>query len=425
MTWFDDLGAGTYQTKTTTVGAGIPAVFYDKRFMELLTEELVLMRFAQLRPLPEGNGTTVEFTRPRPLSPSTTALSEGQNPNATNLYFQKIRATIAEYGDWGQITSLARAAHMNQDVLGAVETFSAQAAESMNLWLLKEVCANGCFPLTADQSATSTFNGTFTTVTSTSVLVDTALGSNTNYGDENDDLNQSICSITSGPAKGESRTVTDYTTAAGTMTFTRAFDMTPEVGDTYTVTTPDEITTGDDLSYGNLKAARTLLMKQHARKFGNGFFACVIGPDQAKNLADDSDWKNLQIYKEKTKGLSNLMFSPFAGFAIYETTVPFAFPLTASRGTAGAAGGPGNNGGNYAASGEIQTALCFGKDSFGATTFSKQSGKLAKPPVRVKYPNQFDKADMLDRWTGVGWVLPAAFKSLYSLHCVGIWTSGT
>ena len=431
MTWFDDLGAFTYGTGTTTVGAGVPAVYYDKKFLELLTERLIMMRFAQLRPLPEGNGKTIEFSRPRPLSPNITALTEGVNPNATQINWQKIQVALKEYGDWAQVSSLAKQTHLDQDILGAVEIFAAQAAESTNLLLTSEVAANGIYPLTADQSSTSTFSGTIAAVTSTVAFTGgAALEANSPFGDADDDLNQAVLVMTSGPAKGEARPVTDYdadggatgTAASGAMTFTKAFNMTPEVGDSFVVTTPDEITTGDDLSYANLKAARTLLVKFLATPFQNGLFAAVLGPDQLKNLADDTDWKNLQTYKEKTKGLSDLMFTPFAGFAIYEHTTPFAFPVE-TRGTAGTGGGPGNEGGNYAVGGAVQVATCFGKNAFGASSFRKKSGQMMNPPVHVKYPNQYDKSDPLDRYCAVGWVLEMAMKSLYAPHCVGIFTS--
>lgn len=425
MSWITDVwDSATFATDLSSVGAGVPAVYYNKTMMELLIQDLQLYRFAQLRPLPEGNGTTIELTRPLVLSPATTALTESINPDATQVDFQKVRAVLAEYGAWGQISSLVKQAHIDQDILGAVQTFGAQAAETMDLLLNFEVSANGNFPLAADEATTSTLASTLTTVTSTTSMADTVLAANTGYGDANDDCNQSIMIMTSGVAKGEARTVTDYVTSGGVITLTRGFDMTPAVGDSYTITTPDEITSGDDLSYVNLKSARTILKNERSRPFGGsgGRYACIISPDQWKNLADDTDWKLVQTHKDRTRGIEDGSAPEFAGFRFYEHTQPFAFPIE-TRGTAGTAGGPGNNGANYAAAGAVQTALCFGMNAFGASSFKKKGSQVMKPPVRVKYPNQFDKSDPLDRWCAVGWVIEAAMKSLYGLHCVGIWTS--
>lgn len=424
MGWFDDVGAGTYKTGISTVGAGVPSIFYDRRFLELLTEELQLAKFAQLRPLPEGNGTTIEFTRPRPLSPNVTALTEGVNPLASKLYFQKVKATLKEYGDWAQITSLAQQAHISQDVLGAVETFAAQAGASMDLLLAMELNSCGIYPMRADLDATKEYTGTFTTVTSTTSFADTAVASNSGYGDANDHMNQSIITVLSGPAKGESRPVNDYATSGGVYTLAIGFDMTPEVGDSYRVCTPTSIAAADDLSYANLKAAKTVLTKYHAQKF-NGLYACVLSADQWKNLADDTDWKAVQTYKDRTTGIEQGSAPTFGGFGFHETTQPFGFPIAAITETS-ASYGPGSAtaGANYSASGAIQTALCIGKNSFGATSFRKK-GSPMKPPVHVKYPNKYDKSDPLDRWVAVGWVIEACFKSLYSLHTVGLWTYGT
>lgn len=428
----DNLDANTYKTLSTTVGAGIVSTYYDRRFLDLLVHQLVLSRFAQLRPLPEGNGTTVEFTRPRGLAPATTALTEGLNPNATKLYFQKVNATLKEYGDVSVISSLNLQAHMlNDDILGAAETFGAQSAETMELLLSEIVCSQGIYPVAADLSATSKFSGVLGTVTSTTVLAGgAALEANTNYGDTDHDLRQSIITILSGPAAGQSRIITAYdadggatgTAASGKMTVSPAFDMTPVAGDSYIVVTPDEITTGDDLSYANLGYSRMLLKKYHAKPVRGQKYACVVSPEQSHNLSQDTDWKAVNVYKERTTGLEDLMLGSFAGFNFYETTQPFAFPIT-TRGADSSAYGPGALGANYSATGAVQCALCIGKDAFAATSFKRKSGQVMKPPIKVKYPNKYDKSDPLDRHATVGWVMEAGFASLYSAHCIGIWTS--
>jgi N4-gp56 family major capsid protein len=423
MSYADDVGAFTYGTGSTTIGAGFASVWPSKQFLKFLSEDLQLHKFAQQRSLPEGNGKTIEFYRPRALSPETTALTEGVNPSATKIYGQTIQAAIEEWGAWTQISSLLRQGHIDQNLISAVKILSAQAAETVNLRLLKEICSNGIYLMPADESATSQYDGALTTVTSTVSMASTGLAANTNYGDANDDLNQSIMTMTSGPAKGESRVITNYVTSGGVITVTSAFNMTPEVGDTFHVCTPDEITTADDLSYSNLKAARTLLIKHHAQRFRpTSRFACILGPDQMKNLQDDTDWKAVQTYKNKYDGLTSLYAGAFAGFDLYETTVPFQFPIT-TRGTAGTSYGPGDDGANYstASTSTVQIALCFGQDSFGVTKFSKKNGVM-KPPVRVKGPNRYDKFDVLDRFTAVGWHVDLAVKALYSLHNIGIAT---
>ena len=424
MGYADDLGAFTYGSSSSSVGAGFPSVYLSKKFLPLLIQALVLHQFAQLRPLPEGNGKVAEFSRPRYLAPAMTALSEGQNPNATKVYWQKVNATLAEYGDFGQISSMLRQGHIDQELLDTVAMFSAQGAETMNRLLLYEICSNGCFPITADLSATSEFEGTLTTVTSVTSMASTGLAANTNYGDENDDCNQSIMVMQNGPAEGEARTVTDYVTSGGVITLTNGFDMLPEVGDRFRVCTPDEITTGDGLDYASVKKARAILVKNLAMKYKGGYFVGVVGPDQANLLMDDTYWKDVQLYTTgsgKVSGALNGEIGKLGGIRFVEHTTPFNFPVEA-RGTAGTAGGPGNNGANFDATAAVSIVPIFGMNSFATTSFKKKGKKGMKPPVRVKYANQYDKFDMLDRWTGVGWVIEVAKKSLFAKHCVGIFS---
>lgn len=412
--------AATNATKTTTIGAGVPSVYYSKMFLPLLVNKLTLPLYAQKKPLPEGNGLTVEFFRYRNLAPSYTALTEGVNPDADKIYGQKIQATVAEYGRYAQITSLVKQGHIDTGLEGAVEVMSDQAANTMNGLLMREICSNGCYPLAADLSTTSTYSGTLTTVTSTTSMADTAAASNTNFGDANDDFNQSIMIMTSGPAKGEARTITDYATSGGVITLTNGFDMTPEVGDTFVVTTPDEITTADDLSYANIKKARTILKKYHYMPYKGNFALAVVGPDLASNLMDDSDWKNVNTYKDNVNWILDGEIGRLAGVRFLEHDTPFNFPIE-TRGTAGTAGGPGNNGGNQADSGTVSCVPVFGRNAFGVTTFSKKGGQAMKPPIIHKKPGSGDTSNPLNRYDTIGWEIEIAHKSIYALHCVGIW----
>jgi N4-gp56 family major capsid protein len=251
-------------------------------------------------------------------------------------------------------------------------------------------------------------------------MASTGLAANTNYGDANDDLNMSIMIMTSGAAKGEARTITNYVTSGGVITLTNGFDMTPEVDDTFRVCTPDEITTGDDLSYANMKKARTILKKNLANTYRGGYFVMVAGPDAYGDLMDDADWKKVMTYKDQTQGLFDGEVGKFAGIRCVETTSPFVFPIIA-RGDAGTAGGPGNNGANFDVTGHVQTALVFGKNAFGVTTFKKRGGQAIKPPIIIKPVGSGGSSDPLNRYGTVGWQIEIGHKALYPLHAVGIW----
>ncbi|MDF1545607.1 MAG: N4-gp56 family major capsid protein [bacterium] len=429
MTWYDDFGAGTYETKTTTVGAG-QNTYYSKEFLDVVKNILKLVPFGQRRPLPEGEGKAIQFFRWLNIAVTLTSgvvdakLTEGVNPNATKLYGQDLSATIAEYGAFAQISSLMQKSHIDgkisKGISGMVDLFGEHAATIMDLVTMQEVVANGSMAIAADLSTTSTYSGTVTTATSTTSFADTALASNTNYGDANDDLNQSIVTFTSGTAYGQSRPVTDYATVGGVITIP-ALDEIMAVGDTFVVTTPDEITTGDDLSYENLKRARTNLKKYHAPFFPGGYYVALIDPDAASDLMDDTKWINVHTYAggDNRMGMFDGEIGKFAGVRCIEHTDPFKFPIE-TRGTAGTGGGVGAAGINYSATGAVTSNLVLGQHAFGVTTFRGISAK--QPPIIVKTPGPGDTSNPLNRYGTVGWAIEYVAKALNPLFAQQIWT---
>jgi hypothetical protein len=423
MSWVTDyFDSFTYGTSTTGVGAGVNK-YYDKRFLRMLTEELRLIPFGQKRPLPEGNGTTIDFFRWLTLAQGSRTLTEGINPNAAAVTGQKLTCSLAEYGNFGQPSSLLKQGHIDVGLTGMVDIFAEDAATTLDTLCHKEICSNGCYPLAADLATTSTYSGTTTSVTSTTVFADTALASNTNYGDANDDLNQSVLIFTSGPCKGEARTVNDYVTSGGSITVSPALNNTPDTGDTFVVTTPDEITAGDNLDYTNIRKARTLLKWNHARTYSGNAYIGLIDPDQSSAMQNLTEWKNIHTYKDQTRGLFDGEVGKFGGVRWIEHTNPFRFPVT-TRGTAGTSYGPGATGANWTqttGSGYVTTVPVFGRDAFGVTTFAKKSGQARKPSIIIKNPGPGDTSNPLNRYSTVGWEIEAVYKGLQALHMIGIW----
>jgi hypothetical protein len=416
--WYDDYGAATYATGTTIDGINIS---YDKKFLEVAKNELYLVGYGQQRPLPEGEGKTIQFYRWLNIAASTSAalLTEGVNPNATILSGQDLQAVIKEYGAFAQLTSLVKASHIDRNVMSASALFGEHGATIIDLLTHYQVCANGAYPIAADLATTSKFAGVVDAGGAATTLIDSALNANTNYGDANDDLNQSVIIITSGAGYGQARVVTDFVTATGTCTVSPAWDVIPAAGDTYVVVTPDEMADGDTLSYANLKAARTTLAKYKARRFAGGYYVLIVDPDMLSGLMADADWKITQGYRTDQEGLFKGEVKEFAGFRVIEETNAFKFPIT-TRGTAGTSYGPGADGANFSATAAISSAIALGQEAFGVTTFRNQKGQLPRPTIKVKTPGPNDTSNPLDRYGTVGWVLPFVTKALNPLHAVQI-----
>lgn len=102
--------------------------YYDKLFLQRAKPELAYWQFGQKRDLPANNGKLVNFTRYLVLPAATVALTEGQNPAGRDLSTEQVTATIAEYGDYTQISSLVAKTALDPNLSEKVELFSDQAA---------------------------------------------------------------------------------------------------------------------------------------------------------------------------------------------------------------------------------------------------------------------------------------------------------
>lgn len=421
MSWADDFYASTYATLTSNVNAGVN-IFYSKDFLTRVNKNLQLRKLGQKVALPEGNGKTIEWFRYLNLDPSVSnaTLTEGQLPSAMTFKGQKIQKVLAEMGAFVQVSSLLKQTHIDRNVEGVVGMVAEHAARVLDLKTHMELAA-GLYSLPADYATDteSTFVGACDSGSTTTTIVDATLSTNTNYGDANDDLNQSVITFTSGVNKGKSRGCTDYVQSTGTVTFSPALEQACETGDTFVVATPDAITASEKLTYAVVKKGRTLLKKQETPMFERGYYVCVASPDALSGLMDDTNWINAHTYKDSLEtGLFTGEVGKWAGVRFIEETGEFKFPLVA-RGTAGTGGGPGALGVNYAATGSVESAFMLGKQCFGVTGLSRKIGSVVVPNVIVKSADQL--AQPIPRFGTVGWMVEEATQTLNSLFGVQIW----
>lgn len=95
-------------TQVTTMPGLTPELqtFYDKNLLKRLLPELVHAQWAQKRPIPKNGGKTIQFRRFSPLAPATTPLTEGVTPTGNSLNVTEITATVAQYGDYIEISDI-------------------------------------------------------------------------------------------------------------------------------------------------------------------------------------------------------------------------------------------------------------------------------------------------------------------------------
>jgi N4-gp56 family major capsid protein len=79
--------------------------FYDRNLIRLAQPKLIHDQFGQKRPIPGGNGKTIEFRKynPLPAVPSDLELVEGITPNGQTYGVSALTATVKQYG--GYITT--------------------------------------------------------------------------------------------------------------------------------------------------------------------------------------------------------------------------------------------------------------------------------------------------------------------------------
>lgn len=431
--FYDDF---TYGTSTGNIGGGM-VTYYDRKFLRRTKETLVFAPFGQRRPLPKGNGKIIQFFRYNNIATSVSGsyLTEGQNPNATLITGQNVSATIVEWGGFSQHSSLVAKSHLDRALLGVSDLWGENAGNTIDLIASSVSASQGAYPMRADGNDTGdgtySFEGTVDSATSTTVT-DSDISANSNFGDANDDLNQSIIIMTSGTSYGQSRPITDYVTSGGVITVSPAFTTTPVAGDTFHVVSAHGLTSSDLLTTANIRKGVIRLKNNKAAKMSASMYVGIISPDTEGGLMADTNWTNVMQYKDrpdmKVQGLFNGEVGMWGGVRWIVGTQPFRFPIT-TVGTAGAAYGvgawvPGTSYTNYAAAGAVYSNMILGKESFGTTTFRGEASSLLRPGIITKKSGPGDTSNPLNRYETVGWELPYIAMGLNSMFAVQMWSGG-
>jgi N4-gp56 family major capsid protein len=97
---------------------------------------LVLEKWAMVTPLPKNKGDTIKWRRIRPLAVSTTNLTEGVTPPASQLQYDDITTQIGQYGGWIQITDKIQDLHEDRVLDDSMTALADQAASTkeMIIW---------------------------------------------------------------------------------------------------------------------------------------------------------------------------------------------------------------------------------------------------------------------------------------------------
>ena len=95
-------------TNVTTDNGMTPEMktYWDTELIDNAAPRLVHDQFAQKRPIPQGQGKTIEFRRVTPFPKALTPLTEGVTPSGRKMEFASLTAEVKQYGDYVEISDV-------------------------------------------------------------------------------------------------------------------------------------------------------------------------------------------------------------------------------------------------------------------------------------------------------------------------------
>jgi len=129
--------------------------YYDRLFIDTAKHWLVHEEGAQVRPLPQGEGKVVYFTRYTAPAIVSSALTEGANPTPVSLVAANVSVTVSEFGNFTQISKLLSLTAIDPKMKSAVELFGQNAGESRDQLVRNKGLLGGTPQLAGGKAALS------------------------------------------------------------------------------------------------------------------------------------------------------------------------------------------------------------------------------------------------------------------------------
>ena len=133
-------------------------VYYDKVFLDRAKIELRHDFGAQVKNVPLNSGAVVRWTRFSPLALITTALSEATNPAEVAMTATQVSATLAEYGNVTNVSSLFSMTQIDVDLKEHIEVHGQNAGESIDQLIRNELHAGATSQTVSTATTASNFS---------------------------------------------------------------------------------------------------------------------------------------------------------------------------------------------------------------------------------------------------------------------------
>jgi len=120
-------------TTTTAEVASAVGVFYDRVLLQNAVPYLHYQRFGDVKTLPSKNSKTIKFRRYGLLTPVSTGMTEGTNPDAEQLSTTDITADVTQYGAVVEITDWVDLTVEDKVITETLELEGEQMGESLDI----------------------------------------------------------------------------------------------------------------------------------------------------------------------------------------------------------------------------------------------------------------------------------------------------
>lgn len=133
-----------FATQTTLLSGLAPEMktYYEKRLIDYAEPNLVHDQFGDSYPIPQNGGKTIEFRKYDSLAKATTPLTEGVTPAGNSLNVTTITATVAQYGDYFEISDMLKMTAIDNNVVQALKLLGSQAGRTLDT-ITRDVLAGG------------------------------------------------------------------------------------------------------------------------------------------------------------------------------------------------------------------------------------------------------------------------------------------
>lgn len=141
LQWFNN----TNVTTQTGVGTDLSPemkTYYSKYLIDNAVPNLVHDQFGQKHPIPKAGGKTIEFRKYSPFPKATTPLTEGVTPDGRRLNVTTLTATVAQYGDYVELSDVLMLTAIDNNMVEATELLGNQAGETLDS-VTREVLSGG------------------------------------------------------------------------------------------------------------------------------------------------------------------------------------------------------------------------------------------------------------------------------------------